>query len=215
MEKKDIIRAQRLNEVYKHLYAHHGIKSQKALADFLHIQRTGLSAAMNGAKANLTDNLFKKICAAYPGVFNLNYLLTGEGDLLTVEEDVKSTELEKANRQMHKQSSATGIDSSSIINAALAAQMESIELLKSEQATLLEAHAREIASLNQQIADKQTIIDLQSDKIKSQADEIARLQKVIADLRSISLSADIEDYISNNPFPIGVADKTETPRAQV
>jgi len=215
MEKKDIIRAQRLNEVYKHLYAHHGIKSQKALADFLHIQRTGLSAAMNGAKANLTDNLFKKICAAYPGVFNLNYLLTGEGDLLTVEEDVKSTELEKANRQMHTQSSATGIDSSSIINAALAAQMESIELLKSEQATLLEAHAREIASLNQQIADKQTIIDLQSDKIKSQADEIVRLSKVIADLRSMSLSADIEDYISNNPFPIGVADKTETPRAQV
>ena len=215
MEKKDIIRAQRLNEVYKHLYAHHGIKSQKALADFLHIQRTGLSAAMNGAKANLTDNLFKKICAAYPGVFNLNYLLTGEGDLLTVEEDVKSTELEKANRQMYTQSSATGIDSSSIINAALAAQMESIELLKSEQATLLEAHAREIASLNQQIADKQTIIDLQSDKIKSQADEIVRLSKVIADLRSMSLSADIEDYISNNPFPIGVADKTETPRAQV
>jgi hypothetical protein len=215
MEKKDIIRAQRLNEVYKHLYAHHGIKSQKALADFLHIQRTGLSAAMNGAKANLTDNLFKKICAAYPGVFNLNYLLTGEGDLLTVEEDVKSTELEKVNRQMHTQSSATGIDSSSIINAALAAQMESIELLKSEQATLLEAHAREIASMNQQIADKQAIIDLQSDKIKSQADEIARLQKVIADLRSMSLSADIEEYISNNPFPIGVADKTETPRAQV
>jgi hypothetical protein len=215
MEKKDIIRAQRLNEVYKHLYAHHGIKSQKALADYLHIQRTGLSAAMNGAKANLTDNLFKKICAAYPGVFNLNYLLTGEGDLLTVEEDVKSTELEKVNRQMHTQSSATGIDSSSIINAALAAQMESIELLKSEQATLLEAHAREIASMNQQIADKQAIIDLQSDKIKSQADEIARLQKVIADLRSMSLSADIEEYISNNPFPIGVADKTETPRAQV
>ena len=215
MEKKDIIRAQRLNEVYKHLYAHHGITSQKALADFLHIQRTGLSAAMNGAKANLTDNLFKKICAAYPGVFNLNYLLTGEGDLLTVEEDVKSTELEKTNRQMPTQPSATGIDSSSIMNAAIAAQMQTIESLKSEKDTLLEAHAREIASLNQQIADKQAIIDLQSDKIKSQADEIARLQKVIADLRSMSLSADIEEYISNNPFPIGVADKTESPRAQV
>ena len=97
MERKDTIRAQRLNEVYKHLYAHHGITSQKALADFLHIQRTGLSAAMNGAKANLTDNLFKKICAAYPGVFNLNYLLTGEGELLTVEEDVHTSDMEQGN----------------------------------------------------------------------------------------------------------------------
>ena len=97
MERKDTIRAQRLNEVYKHLYAHHGITSQKALADFLHIQRTGLSATMNGAKANLTDNLFKKICAAYPGVFNLNYLLTGEGELLTVEEDVHTSDMEQGN----------------------------------------------------------------------------------------------------------------------
>lgn len=97
MERKDTIRAQRLNEVYKHLYAHHGITSQKALADFLHIQRTGLSAAMNGAKANLTDNLFKKICAAYPGVFDLNYLLTGEGDLLTAEEDVHTSDVEQGN----------------------------------------------------------------------------------------------------------------------
>jgi hypothetical protein len=212
---KDPIRAKRLDEVYKHLFAHFGITSQKHLAEVLKVQRTGLSSAFNGNVANLTDNLFKKICAAFPGVFNLDYLLTGKGDLLTVEENVKSTELEKANRQMHTQSSATGIDSSSIINAALAAQMQTIESLKSEQATLLEAHAREIASMNQQIADKQAIIDLQSDKIKSQADEIARLQKVIADLRSMSLSADIEEYISNNPFPIGVADKTETPRAQV
>ena len=103
---KDPIRAKRLDEVYKHLFAHFGITSQKHLAEILKVQRTGLSSAFNGNVANLTDNLFKKICAAFPGVFNLNYLLTGKGYLLTAEENMKSTELENAKRQMPKQSSA-------------------------------------------------------------------------------------------------------------
>ena len=68
---KDPIRAKRLDEVYKHLFAHFGITSQKHLAEVLKVQRTGLSSAFNGNVSNLPDNLFKKICAAFPGVFNL------------------------------------------------------------------------------------------------------------------------------------------------
>ena len=75
-------RAQRLRKVYEYLFANHGIKSQKKLAEKIKIQPTGLSAAMNGNVAYLTDNLFVKICAAFPGVFNIDYLLTGEGELL-------------------------------------------------------------------------------------------------------------------------------------
>ena len=84
-------RMQRLNEAYKHLYAFHGIASKTALADKLKVQRTGLSAALNGSKANLTDNLFMKICAAFPGVFNLDYLLNGTGTLLTTKEKAEPT----------------------------------------------------------------------------------------------------------------------------
>lgn len=79
---KDEARQERLNQVYGHLFAHFGIKSQVQFAEALHVQRTALSAAMNGNKAYLTKNLFIKICAAWPGVFNLDYLLTGEGELL-------------------------------------------------------------------------------------------------------------------------------------
>ena len=82
MAEKDYARAQRLNEVFKHLFVHYGIISQTAMADYMGISRTGLSAAFNGNKRNLTNNLFKKICAAFPGAFNLNYLLKGEGQLL-------------------------------------------------------------------------------------------------------------------------------------
>lgn len=91
MVEKDIEKAQRLNEVYKHAFAHLDIKSQKDFADRLGIQRTGLSAAMNGSVANLTKNLFMKICATFPGVFNLDYLLTGKGSLLADTEEKQTT----------------------------------------------------------------------------------------------------------------------------
>lgn len=52
--------------------------------------RVYISSALNGnEKKNLTDKLFENICESIPGVFNLHYLLTGEGDLLTVKEDAE------------------------------------------------------------------------------------------------------------------------------
>jgi hypothetical protein len=89
-------RMQRLNEAYKHLYAFHGIASKTALADKLKVQRTGLSAALNGSKVNLTDNLFMKICATFPGVCNLDYLLNGTGTLLTPQEKAEPTPVSPA-----------------------------------------------------------------------------------------------------------------------
>ena len=97
MAEKDYKKAQRLNEVYKHLFAHDKVKSQTDFADKLKVQRTGLSAAMNGAKANLTKNLFMKICAAFPGVFNIDYLLTGVGTLL-IDEQPYNDDFEKSTK---------------------------------------------------------------------------------------------------------------------
>jgi len=199
---KDPTRAKRLDEVYKHLFAHYGITSQKHLAEVLKVQRTGLSSAFNGNVANLTDNLFKKICAAFPGVFNLDYLLTGKGYLLTVEEDVKSTELENANRQMPTQSSVTEIDSSSIMNAALSAQMQTIESLKSENATLIEAHARELKT-------KDDLIQSLRDQLAAKDQIIAEQKARLIDYRRI---IDSHNSISDYPFPVGVAEQKRKSR---
>lgn len=185
-------RQKRLHEAYEHLRKFFGIHTQTDFAEVLKYSRVYISSALNGNEKNLTDKLFKNICEAFPDVFNLDYLLTGKGDLLTVEEDVKSTELS----QMPTQSSAAEIDISSAINAALAAQMQAIESLKSEKATLLEAHARElkvkddhIQSLRDQLADKDRII----------AEQKARL----IDYRRI---IDSRDDMTNYPFPIGTAE---------
>ena len=192
-------RQKRLIEVYEHLRRYYGIHTKTGFAEALHYGRTSMSAAMNGDEKYLTDSLFKNICEAYKGVFNLDYLLTGEGDLLTLEEEVSTNEFEKQMTQQNNLPPAT--DQTYFMSKVI----ESIET----------SHAQQVASLNQQIADKQTIIDLQSDKIKSQADEIARLQKFIAEIRSMPTSINIEDVLKKYPFTIGVAENKESPRAQV
>ena len=196
MAEKDPERARRLNEVYKHLFAFCDVSSKTGLAKILGIQRTGLAAAFGGSKANLTDSLFRNICKTFPGVFNLDYLLTGEGDLLTIEEDVKTEDIMKS---ANGQNIPTGNpDSAFMISKTFESMLKPIQ----------DAHDKLVANLEKQIADKDA-------QIQQQADIIASLQKVIDNLRSMSSSADIEEYIRNNPFPIGVADKPEDPRAQV
>lgn len=88
-------RKDRLNEVYEHLRNHFGVHTKTQFAAVLKITQPALSSAMNGNEAYLTDNLFKRICAAYQGVFSLDYLLTGNGQLLTIHEEVKSEQIEK------------------------------------------------------------------------------------------------------------------------
>lgn len=80
----------RLLEVYDHLRNNNGVHTQTDLASSIHITRPAMSAAMNGNEAYLTKNLFQKICAAFPGVFNLDYLLTGIGSLLSDEQKEES-----------------------------------------------------------------------------------------------------------------------------
>lgn len=96
---KDYEKAERLNEAFRHLFAHFGVETQIQLAERMQVQRTALSAAFNGNKAYLTKNFFIKLCAAFPGVFNLDYLLTGNGQLLTIQEEVKSEQIEKDSNQ--------------------------------------------------------------------------------------------------------------------
>jgi hypothetical protein len=88
-------RQKRLIEVYEHLRRYFGIHTKTGFAEALHYGRTSMSAAMNGDEKYLTDSLFKNICEAYPGVFDIDYLLTGKGALLTVEEEVRNVDIDK------------------------------------------------------------------------------------------------------------------------
>ena len=96
---------ERLNEVYRHLFSQEKISSQKSFAEAIRVQRTALSAALNGNSTYLTKNLFIKICAAFPGIFNIDYLLTGKGQLLL---DSTDAQLVEASSNMPVRSTVTG-----------------------------------------------------------------------------------------------------------
>lgn len=99
-------RQKRLIEVYDHLRQHFGIHTKTGFAEAVKYGRTSMSAAMNGKEDYLTDDLFEKICEAYKDVFNLDYLLTGRGDLLTEHEDAISSEIEQGHHQQHDDAAA-------------------------------------------------------------------------------------------------------------
>ena len=101
-------RQKRLIEVYDYVRLHFGIHTKQGFAEVLNYGRTSMSSALNGNEGYLTDSLFKTICATFPGVFNLDYLLTGEGTLLagvgvsdeSINRSYKDTEVDVLKKQI-------------------------------------------------------------------------------------------------------------------
>ena len=103
-------RQKRLNEVYEHLHNHFGVHTKGDFAEAVHYARAYISSAMNGNEKYLTDKLFTNICEAYPGKFNLEYLLTGNGNLLTPEEDAMSSEIEQTSKRSKDETTANLVE---------------------------------------------------------------------------------------------------------
>jgi len=143
---------------------------------------------MNGNEAYLTKNLFQKICAAYPGVFNLDYLLTGEGQLLTIEEEVKSEDIEKA---INPTPAPQAIDYTFLIEKAV------------EKAT---AYAdKTISMLEKQVS-------LLEKDVEAKNEEIKRLETL---LHEYEIATTVVTPNKNYPFEVGVSEKTDIPSAKI
>ena len=143
-------RQKRLNEVYEHLHNYYSVHNKGDFADKIKYARAYISSALNGNEKYLTDKLFRSICEAFPRVFNLNYLLYGEGSLLTIDEEVSSDRIDELARKNEP------IDHSSLVNAALAAKDQVIaqmELRISEKDETIRTQRQLIQALQQQVAD--------------------------------------------------------------
>ncbi len=81
-------KSERLKEVYEHLRNHYGIHTQGGFADAIGYSRPVISLALNGNDDNVSDKMMRAINNRFSGVFNIDYLLKGDGELLAVEEHV-------------------------------------------------------------------------------------------------------------------------------
>lgn len=175
---------ERLHEVYNHLRSFFGIHTQIDFAEAIRITRPALSSAMNGNEAYLTKNLFQKICAAFPGVFNLEYLLTGNGILITPEEDAKNEMIRIDHEQINKSFDVNSLVDKAV-EIAVSAKDETINVLKSQ-----------VTDLRIQLVEKDKTIE-------DKNNIIAMLKQRLAEMEAV------HDNFEKYPFPTGVADKNE------
>lgn len=81
MDKKE-----RFNKAYNYLRSEGLIAKQEHLAEKMGATRPNVSLALKGNTKVLTDNFLTRFCRAYPGTFNLEWLLSGEGEMLQKQE---------------------------------------------------------------------------------------------------------------------------------
>lgn len=123
MEKKD-----RLFKAYKYLEMNGLIKSQEDLSYKMKASRSNISSALSGRESVLTDKFLMRFCNAFPGLFNLEWLLNGDGEML----------LEKAKPEPYTQAeqlialAASLIQETEKIRHQLAKEIEDVQLLKVE-----------------------------------------------------------------------------------
>ena len=75
-------RVKRINEAFNYLRNNGLIRTQKDLANLMHASESNISKALKGDEAILTDRFLRRLSAAFSGLFNENWLLTGEGEML-------------------------------------------------------------------------------------------------------------------------------------
>lgn len=83
MDKKE-----RFTKAYNYLRSEGIIVKQQNLAEKMGASRPNVSLALKGNTKVLTNNFLTRFCQAYPGTFNLEWLLSGEGEMLQKQEPV-------------------------------------------------------------------------------------------------------------------------------
>ena len=115
--------------------------------------RPAFSAAMNGNEKYLTKSLFMKICAAFPGVFNLDYLLNGTGTLLTTKEKAEPTPVSPATDNLLE------------LHASL---LRHVDDLRQD----LHAELSEVQSLRQSLSEELSAIRALKDELRATLSEL-------------------------------------------
>ena len=77
-------RKERLNSAFNYLRNSGLIQTQRDLANKMHAGIANISKALKGDEAILTDRFLRRLSAAFGGVFNQEWLLTGKGEMLSV-----------------------------------------------------------------------------------------------------------------------------------
>jgi len=186
---------ERFKKALDWLYSEGLIVDQQELSSKTGINEATISRILNNKVRQPSPETIRKLVSVFRDIDPA--FLRGESESVTVQQS--QTYVDSATP------ASSPIDQSSILNAALAAQMQTIESLKSEKATLLEVHTRElkakddlIQSLRDQLAVKDQLISDKNALIRASDSRILELERQLA----AAATSDISRY----PFTIGAAE---------
>lgn len=80
-------REERLNFVFNYLRSKGLIQTQRDLANKMHAGIANISKALKGNKSVLTDRFLRRLNSAFGDIFNEDWLLLGEGEMLSASAD--------------------------------------------------------------------------------------------------------------------------------
>ena len=84
---------ERINTAYQHIRTLGVVRTQRELATLMGASASNISSALNGVESVLTDRFLHRFNEACNNIFDINWLLTGEGEMLksAVKEAAAST----------------------------------------------------------------------------------------------------------------------------
>ena len=165
---------------------------QKDIADKMGMAESSFTRALARCKEKNDEDFIISFHSAVKNYISIDFLLHGEGKMLTVdgmsvemEKELKDTQsfidsFDTSNKHINKE-----LDQSSLVNAAIAAKDDAIESLKRELLTTDEL----IQSLRAQIAEKNA-------RIAELKDRLVEYRKII----------DAKNGLADYPFHIGTAE---------
>jgi transcriptional regulator with XRE-family HTH domain len=177
---------ERFKKALDWLYSEGMIVDQQELSSKTGINEATISRILNNKVRQPSPETIRKLVSVFHDIDPA--FLRGESESVTVQQS--QTYVDSATP------ASSPIDPSSILNAALAAQMQTIESLKSERATLLEVHARELKA-------KDDLIQSLRDQLAAKDQLIAEQKARLIDYRRI---IDSHNGLPDYPFPIGAAE---------
>ena len=177
---------ERFKKALDWLYSEGLIADQQELSSKTGINEATISRILNNKVRQPSPETIRKLVSTFRDIDPA--YLRGESESVTVQQSQTYIEPDTP--------ASSPIDPSSILNAALAAQMQTIESLKSEKATLLEVHARELKA-------KDDLIQSLRDQLAAKDQLIAEQKARLIDYRRI---IDSHNGLPDYPFPIGAAE---------
>lgn len=193
------------NELFKiavdYLFKEHLVSSQGELAEKIGISESALSRIMNNKKF-VSDDTLRKMNEAFGGIFNMAYF-RGESIYFLIEDmleekaqQIGMTVVPTEDYKYSPPQESGQPDQSSLYNAALSAQIETIAILKQSIDDLKEQHQRIIDEKDARIRELQQLAD-------------ERLHR-IAELRR-TIDANVVTGLSAYPFQMGSAEHRLSP----